>query len=164
MVRIFKKTDLMKKSNYLFRTFVLLAALLVSISSFAQKGKLYGKKFDTKKTISVAELKEQMGGKKEMPVVIEGTISEVCQAEGCWMKLSGDEGDLFVKFKDHAFVIPKDLSGHKSYVSGIAVQKTVTIEEQRHFAEDAGKTADEIAQITEPKTEVRVNATGVVIE
>jgi hypothetical protein len=34
----------------------------------------------------------------------------------------------------------------------------------QHFAEDAGKSQEEITKITEPKVEMRLDATGVIIE
>ena len=141
-------------------------ALMITIPSFAQNGKAYGKKFKAQNAFPAAELNERMNDKDQLEhVVLSGEITQVCQAEGCWMKMKNAEGDdIFVKFNDHAFVIPKDLAGHKAYVHGTAVRKIVSVEDQRHFAEDAGKTEEEIAQIKEPKVELRVNATGVIIE
>jgi hypothetical protein len=141
-------------------------ALALASSVSAQTGTAYGKKFKTEKSIEVTELAKTMGARDKMEkVVIAGEISQVCQAEGCWMKMKNASGeDIFVKFKDHAFLIPKDLAGHKAYVSGTAIRKTVSVDDQKHYAEDAGKSEEEIAKITEPKVELRVDATGVVIE
>jgi hypothetical protein len=153
--------------NRLFKTLTAGAlALVVALPAIAQTGKLYGKKFKSETAFAATELSRRMADKKDMDnVVISGEISEVCQAEGCWMKMKNEAGaDIFVKFKDHAFLIPKDLAGHKAYVSGKAVKKIVSVADQKHYAEDAGKSADEIAQITQPKEELRVDATGVVIE
>lgn len=140
-------------------------ALAIAIPSMAQGGKLYGKKFKPETAFSATELNRRMGEKEKMDVVLNGEISQVCQAEGCWMKMKNEAGDdIFVKFKDHSFVIPKDLAGHKAFVNGTAIRKTVSIEEQKHLAEDAGKSEDEIAKITAPRVELRVEATGVVID
>lgn len=141
-------------------------AIAVAFPSLAQEGKVYGKEFAKDKAYSASELSQRMGDKNEvLNVVLVGEITEVCQAEGCWMKVKNEEGtDIFVKFVDHAFLIPKDLAGRKAYVNGTAVRKTVSVEDQRHYAEDAGKSSEEVAQITKPKVELRVNATGVIIE
>ncbi len=146
-------------------TFLFAIAVMLCVSVFAQDGTLYGKKFDSKKAITTSELKKNMGNKEEMSVVIEGEIAEVCQVAGCWITLKNEAGDnVFVKIKEHQFEIPKDMAGRKAYVAGTAITKTVTVDELRHYAEDAGKSAEEIERITEPKTEVRVNATGIIIE
>ena len=141
-------------------------SLALTITSYAQKGTSYGKKFNATSTVSVADLNEKMGSNNKIEdVVVEGRISQVCQAEGCWMKLKNDAGeDIFVKFKDHAFLIPKDLAGRRAYVNGTAIRKTVSVEDQKHYAEDAGKSDEEIAKITKPKVELRIDATGVVIQ
>jgi hypothetical protein len=140
--------------------------LALSTTVTAQNSTAYGKKFKTATSIDASELVKTMGNKDKVEnVVISGEISQVCQAEGCWMKMKNAAGeDIFVKFKDHAFLIPKDLAGHKAYVSGTAVRKTVSVEDQKHYAEDAGKSEEDIAKIAEPKVELRVDATGVVIE
>ena len=141
-------------------------ALALAAPASAQDGKAYGKKFKSDNAFAAMELNRRMGDKDKLEnVVIKGEISQVCQAEGCWMKMKNEAGeDIFVKFKDHAFLIPKDLAGHKAYVSGTASRKTVSVHDQQHYAEDAGKSADEIAKITQDKVELRVDATGVVID
>jgi hypothetical protein len=137
-----------------------------ALSATAQDRQPYGKEFDTENAIAAEKLSAEMGEKKKLEkVVLYGEISEVCQAEGCWMKLQNEAGaEIFVKFKDHAFVIPKDLAGRKAYVTGNALKKVVSVEDQKHYAEDGGKSEDEIAAITEPKEELRVEAVGVIIE
>ena len=147
----------------------LVTALLVlsffTLSVGAQEGKLYGKKFNSQSAISVQELQDEMGDKDEMPVVVSGVIEEVCQVAGCWIRLQNEDGEsLFVKIKDHEFAVPKDMSGHKAIVIGTAMKKTVSVEELQHYAEDGGKSEEEIAAITEPKTEIRISATAMVIE
>lgn len=140
--------------------------LAISNVAFAQNGKAYGKKFKADNAFNAAELNDKMGDQSKLAnLVMVGEISQVCQAEGCWMKLKNENGeDIFVKFKDHSFVIPKDLAGHKAFVNGTAVKKSVSVEEQKHLAEDAGKSNDEISAINAPKEELRVEATGVIIE
>ncbi|HRO44013.1 MAG TPA: DUF4920 domain-containing protein [Flavipsychrobacter sp.] len=153
--------------NKLMTTFF--AGVLIfatSLSAIAQKATPYGKKFKTNTAYSATELSSRMGDKDKLEnVVISGEIAQVCQAEGCWMKLKNETGaDIFVKFKDHSFMIPKDLAGRKAYVNGTAIRKTVSVEDQKHYAEDEGLAPEEIAKITQPKVELRVDATGVVIE
>lgn len=133
--------------------------------SFAQNGwTKYGQEFQIENVQTMQSLTKLMADKKEAEVKLEGRISQVCQAEGCWMKLKNDGGeDIFVKFKDHSFVIPKDLAGRAAIVTGKAVKKEVSVKELRHLAEDAGASEAEIAKIDKPKQELRIEATGVMI-
>ena len=91
-----------------------------------------------------------------------GTVNEVCQAKGCWMTIAaGDDREMMVKFKDYGFFVPKDISGREVIMNGMAYYQTTSVDELRHYAEDAGKSDAEIAQITEPKRELRFLADGV---
>lgn len=91
-------------------------------------------------------------------------VNEVCQAKGCWMRLKlDDENEVMVKFKDYGFFVPKDIKGKNVIVNGKAFVEEVSVDEQRHYAEDAGKSAEEIASITEPKRTYTFEADGVLV-
>ncbi|WP_298239071.1 DUF4920 domain-containing protein [uncultured Algibacter sp.] len=95
---------------------------------------------------------------------MKAKVSEVCQAKGCWMILNtGDGSEIMVKFKDYGFFVPKDISGKEVIVNGQAYVKEVSVDEQRHYAKDAGKSAEEIAKITEPKRTYSFEADGVLV-
>ena len=85
--------------------------------------------------------------------------------KGCWMNISDATASepVFVQFKDYGFFVPKDASGKEVVIEGVAYRELTPIEDLKHFAKDAGKTDDEIAQITEPKEEIRFMAKGVLI-
>ena len=152
---------------------LLLLVLTMGANSYAQKakkapkdGKHFGMLIDEKGTITAAELVTKMQGKDEMKTKIEAKAVSVCQAKGCWMKLETTATDepMMVRFKDYAFFMPKDLSGKTVVCEGVAKRKTTSVEELRHYAEDAGKSAAEIAKITAPKNEIVFEASGVVIK
>ncbi|WJJ98016.1 DUF4920 domain-containing protein [Algibacter luteus] len=95
---------------------------------------------------------------------IKAKVNEVCQAKGCWMRLQlDDENEVMVKFKDYGFFVPKDISGKTVIINGKAFIQEVSVDEQRHYAEDAGKTPEEIASITEPKRTYSFEADGVLV-
>jgi hypothetical protein len=97
-------------------------------------------------------------------VVVSGKIKSCCQAKGCWMKLDvGAEEDVFVKFKDYGFFVPMDCEGVNSVIQGNFYRMTESVEELQHYAKDAGKSEDEIAMITEPKTTYTFIASGVIL-
>lgn len=93
---------------------------------------------------------------------LRGQVNEVCQAKGCWMTIAtGTESEMMVKFKDYGFFMPKDISGREVVMNGMAYYQITPVDELRHYAEDAGKSSEEIAMITEPKKELRFLADGV---
>jgi hypothetical protein len=95
-------------------------------------------------------------------VAVTGEVTSVCQAKGCWMTIAGSE-DMMVKFKDYGFFMPKDIDGREVVMHGKAFYQVTPLDELRHYAEDAGKSAEEIAAITEPKKELHFLASGVLL-
>ena len=91
-------------------------------------------------------------------------VNEVCQAKGCWMTLNLEDGnEVMVKFKDYGFFMPKDIAGKEVIINGKAFVEEVSVDEQQHYAEDAGLSEDEIAKITEPKKTYSFEADGVLL-
>ena len=92
-------------------------------------------------------------------------VISVCQAKGCWMTLNLEDGnEVMVKFKDYGFFMPKDIAGKEVIINGKAFVNEVPVDELRHYAEDAGKTAEEIASITAPKKTFSFEADGVLLK
>ena len=128
-------------------------------------GKNYGpEKVDPTAAISVEEMvAKQEASDVENEYTFEGTIVETCSKAGCWVNIDKGDGTTFmVRFKDH-FTIPTTTeSGTKAIFHGVAVNDTVSVELLQHFAEDAGKSQEEIDAITEPKKTLSFTADGVV--
>ncbi|HCL05371.1 MAG TPA: hypothetical protein DHW64_05150 [Chitinophagaceae bacterium] len=70
---------------------------------------------------------------------------------------------MMVKMKDHKFAVPVILNGKKIVIDGVATQTTTSVKQLKHFAEDAGKSKEEIAKITEPKKEIVIQAAGILV-
>lgn len=90
-------------------------------------------------------------------------VKEVCKKKGCWMKMDMGEKEAMVRFKDYGFFMPDDIAGQEVIVEGKAYIEEMSVEDQRHYAEDGGKSKEEIAAITEPKRTLAFEAHGVLI-
>lgn len=98
-------------------------------------------------------------------VKFSAMVTEVCQSKGCWMKLQlGRDREVMVKFKDYGFFMPKDIVGKEVVVNGLAFVDVMSVEDQRHFAEDGGKSEEEIANITVSKRTFSFLADGVLLK
>lgn len=151
----------MKK--YLFGLFLIIG-IYACDQSVGQTNN-YGAKITEEGAITMKELVAKMETQKEVTAKVTGTILKVCQTKGCWMTIDkGDGSSMRVSFKDYGFFVPKDISGKTVVVEGKATVTTTTVEELRHFAEDAGKSKEEIAKITEGKTELTFEADGVIVK
>ncbi|MBP7535191.1 MAG: DUF4920 domain-containing protein [Chitinophagales bacterium] len=126
----------------------------------------FGRTIDAKnaQTADAVVAQMQKDNKTEMKTKIKGKVEAVCQSKGCWMMLERTEGEpMRVKFKDYAFFMPKDLAGKTVVVEGIATVETVSVDLLRHYAEDEGKTEEEVNKIITPKTDISFMADGVLI-
>ena len=99
----------------------------------------------------------------------EGKVSTeilaCCQKKGCWMRVDlGNDEEMRVSFKDYGFFVPLDSKGNQVIMEGKAYTDTVSVEMLKHLAEDAGKTEEEISQITEPEVAMAFEATGVLLK
>jgi hypothetical protein len=77
---------------------------------------------------------------------------------------TADGKGMRVRFKDYAFFVPKDLSGHNVVVSGWAHRSTVSVADQQHYLRDAGKSDKEIAAITKDEEQLTFMADGVLVQ
>ena len=125
----------------------------------------FGEKISLEEAQSLNALYEQVG-EDSLEIKVKGTVQEVCQAKGCWMNVvpsNGEVAPVMVRFKDYGFFVPKDIAGQEVVIRGKAFKKVTTVEELRHYAEDAGKTKEEIMAITEPEATVGFLADGVIV-
>lgn len=98
-------------------------------------------------------------------VKFASNIKEVCSKKGCWMKLPLSETtETMVRFKDYGFFMPLDANGKEVIVEGKAFVQITPVEELKHYAQDAGKSEEEIALITAPKREFAFEANGVLMK
>ncbi len=142
-----------------------LAAGIYSCESSVGQDTHFGAKIDEKGAITMPELMTQMNGKEEVSAKVTGKVTKVCQTKGCWMTIDkGDGTTMRVSFTDYGFFVPKDISGKTVVMEGRAKVETTTVEELRHYAEDAKKSKEEIEKITEPKTELVFEADGVLVK
>ena len=127
----------------------------------------FGEKIEAENALNVNEISEKyqnlaVGDTLQTKVIAK--VNSVCQAKGCWMRLDlENDEEVMVKFKDYGFFMPKNIADKDVIVNGKAYVTEVSVDEQRHYAEDAGKTEEEIAAITEPKRTLSFEADGVLL-
>jgi hypothetical protein len=133
-------------------------------TTVALTGKTYGAALTAEGARSLAELKQVLGTQDSAQVKLVGKADAVCQAKGCWLTMKTPEGqEMRVRFKDYAFFVPKDLSGKTVVINGWAHREVVPVSDLQHYAKDAGKSAAEIAAITQPEVQLNFEADGVLV-
>ena len=128
----------------------------------------FGDKISNEKVLTSKEMLikfEDMIAGDTINIKFASEIKEVCAAKGCWMKLPlAEEKEAMVRFKDYSFFMPLDAKGKDVIVAGKAFVTVTSVEELRHYAEDAGKSVAEIAKITSVKKEFAFEASGVLLK
>ncbi|UOQ70730.1 DUF4920 domain-containing protein [Hymenobacter cellulosilyticus] len=128
-------------------------------------GKTYGAAISADGARPMSELRQVLGEQDSAQVKLVGTAAEVCQAKGCWLTVTTAEGKAMrVRFKDYAFFVPKDISGKTVVINGWAHREVVPVEDLQHYAKDAGKSAKEVAAISQPEEQLNFEADGVLVQ
>jgi hypothetical protein len=128
-------------------------------------GQTYGQAITPEGAVPMQDLTTALGTRDSMQIKLVGEAQAVCQAKGCWMTLPTASGQpMRVRFKDYAFFVPKDMTGHKVVVSGWAYREVTSVADQQHYLRDAHKSEQEIAAITQPKEELNFLADGVLVQ
>tara|TARA_R110000744_G_scaffold19680_10_gene51794 strand:- start:3580 stop:4059 length:480 start_codon:yes stop_codon:yes gene_type:complete len=148
---------------FLIGIFTCLAQQNPEISS----SQFYGEEFEP---TSLSNKNEVWQTFSSMPVSdslnlqFKSKVKEVCKVKGCWMIVELPKGEqAMVRFKDYGFFMPADILEKEVVLNGLAFVEEMSVEDQQHYAKDAGKTDIEIAKITAPKRTFSFEATGVLV-
>jgi len=128
----------------------------------------FGDKITAENALTKKLASEEFGALKvgdTITLKFSSTINEVCKDKGCWMKIDlGNEKESMVRFKNYGFFVPKDVDNKEVIVNGKAYVAETSVDLLRHYAEDGGKTQEEIEAITEPEFTYAFEADGVLIK
>ena len=152
------------------KALILCCVLFVSLCLSAQepqsaaKGVTYGAGTTADGAIAANDVEAKIKADDKFSGRVKGKVVSVCKEKGCWMKIERENGEpMMVKFKDYGFFMPKDIEGKEVVIEGEASVKETSVKQLRHYAEDAGKSKEEIAKIKSPKKEVIFVAKGVLV-
>jgi len=128
----------------------------------------FGNKISKENTLTGAEAQEKFNALKPGDTLVmkfTTSINSVCKMKGCWMILDlPEEESVRVTFKDYGFFVPKDSENTIVIVEGKAFLNELSVEDQKHYAEDEGKSETEIATITSPEISKAFIANGVLLK
>ena len=128
----------------------------------------FGEKITDENVISKEVMADKFDNLKKgdtINVKFTSSINEVCKTKGCWMKLDlGNKKESMVRFTDYGFFMPLNSDNKEVVVDGRAFVTEISVKELQHYAKDAGKTEEEIANITEPKFTYAFEADGVLMK
>ena len=148
----------------LTKIFIIFFFAIFSFSQNDNNYERYGELFETSEIINY-ELERDNFLNSSSKVKIEGEILSSCPMKGCWMKISVEKDTVLVRFKDYGFFVPKNgIEGKSTIINGKLSVDTLSIAQLQHYAEDAGKSKEEIALISKPEITISFLADGVLIK
>lgn len=140
----------------------------VAVNDTAIEYAVFGDSISADGALSYQEMTSKFGDLKPGDTVdlkFASTINDICQKKGCWMNVAlEDDKQTFVKFKDYAFFVPMNAEKKEVVVSGKAYISEVSVEDLKHFAQDAGKSQAAIDSINAPEKKFLFMADGVLIK
>ena len=146
------------------KSFSILYFSILSYSQSDNNYKSYGELFEISETINY-NLEKDNFLNSSSKLKIEGEILSSCPMKGCWMKISVENDTVLVRFKDYGFFVPKNgIEGKRTIINGNISVDTLSVAQLQHYAEDAGKSKEEIALINKPEITISFLADGVVIK
>ena len=144
----------------------LAAGVLIVPLSADDAGKTYGDGVSLKRAVPIATLLATPQAHAGKAVRVDGVVSQVCQAMGCWIEIADPALGRGVRFKakDGVIVFPKDATGRKVSAQGTFEEIATSAVRESHgehakSAESSGQPAP--ASPTEKIYWVRV--TGAVL-
>ena len=152
----------MKKTLFYIVTILIVN---LNIANSQNKGNYYGEEFSILDVKDYSSNKLDFLNNSENKIRIEGEVLSTCPMKGCWMKVKADKDTILVRFKDYGFFVPTDgVTGNKTIINGKLKVDTLRIDLLRHYAEDAGKSHEEINEINNPEVSLTFLADGVIIK
>jgi hypothetical protein len=152
------------RSRFLFSLTVVLA---LTVAAGAADSKSYGKGVTLTTVTPIARVLDKPAEFQNKTIRVEGVITEVCEAMGCWMALAAeapksaqtDARTVLIQVEhDGVIVFPVTSRGHRAAAQGV-LEKISGGEGQ----EAAAELARQQGAKAEAPVQYRINATGAVI-
>jgi hypothetical protein len=138
----------------LIKTTALAAAFIALAATTTQaQGKNYGKQLTLKEKTPISAILKDPHAYHGKRVQVEGTIVEVCEERGCWIKIASDKPFESIRFKvdDGVIVFPLDAKGKKALAEGVVTVNMLTKEQAMKQAIEMHKERGTMAKFDSTK-------------
>lgn len=133
----------------------LLLAVCCALSLPVSAAEIYGAPMPEGQPVAAEALLAEAEAHAGQSLKVEGRITEVCQAKGCWVMLDAGNGTGIRVKTAHQFFLPKDAHG-TAVVYGEFKAAELSEAQAAHFAEDGNSAA-------KPGREWQIIATSIIV-
>ena len=159
----------MKNTKLMAQLFVLfLSAATLPLAADEAKPTTYGAGLGDAKLVPLAHLLAEPASYVGQRVRVEGRITDVCPARGCWIEIAEGDGKQTMRFKvkDGEIVFPVAVKGHPVTAEGVFKKIELNAEQalshRRHLAEERGEKFDP-AKETGPLVLYEIEGLGAIV-
>lgn len=99
---------------------------------------------------------------EDKTICVSGTITDVCQGMGCWMKISDGTNEIMVQTL-HKFYLPKDAAGGNAVAEGMFKMTEISEEHAKEMTKESLNPKLKPEEIKGPQKVYVIQATGVKI-
>lgn len=100
-------------------------------------------------------------------VRLTGNVTSVCNSKGCWLKMTsgGSPLEVFVKFTCpiEGRLIPEEAAGKPVVVEGKLTVKTISEEDAKHYAAEAGQTREQLDAIKGEQQQISIQGPSALV-
>jgi hypothetical protein len=154
--------------NIIRSSVVALAVVALTASAaMAQSTKDYGKPLTLKVKTPISSILKDPKAYEGKRVQVEGTIVEVCEERGCWIRIASDKEfeAIRVKVQDGVITFPMEAKGKLALAEGVVAVTNLTreqaVEQAREMAKERGTLAKfDPSKIKGPVTDVQITGEG----
>ncbi len=144
-----------------------LAFVALTATAAQSQAKDYGKALTLKVKTPISAIIKDPHAFHGKRVQVEGTIVEVCEERGCWIKIASDKPFESIRFKveDGVITFPLDAKGKLATVEGVVAVNMLTKEQAIEQAKEMHKERGTMAKFdpskyTGPVMDVQINGDG----
>jgi hypothetical protein len=148
-------------------TAIALAFLVLGAAPVRSQSKDYGKPLTLKEKTSISAILKNPHAFHGKKVQVEGTIVEVCEERGCWIRIASDKEFESIRFKveDGVITFPLDAKGKLALAEGVVQVNMLTKEQAIAQAKEMHKERGTMAKFdpskyTGPVMDVQIMGEG----
>lgn len=134
-------------------TTLAVACLALSATAAQSQVKNYGKPLTLKDKTPISAILKNPHAYHGKRVQVEGTIVEVCEERGCWIKIASDKPFESIRFKvdDGVITFPLDAKGKSALAEGVVEVNMLTKEQAMAQAMEMHKERGTMAKFDSTK-------------
>jgi len=126
----------MKRSTLFF----LVLALGFAAAACRSGGTAIGKPMEERPAVHFAVVDAAPQEYFDRTVLVEATVTAVCQNSGCWMQIQDEGRSALVRWETGCggeYAFPKDAAGKRVLIQGTFCKKSLSREEVEHLKEES---------------------------